>query len=103
MASFSYVKYRESWKGYNPWADFLDLCILMDFPIQIATIRMGSYIISFKGSQVDISKYVIRSLNIVFITANSAGPDEIQHYAAFHLVLHYLSNYLFRGFQYTNG
>ena len=30
--------------------------ILMDFPIQIATIRMELSIIYFKGSQVDISK-----------------------------------------------
>ena len=39
---------------------------------------------------------------IVFILANSADPDEMQHYAAFHLGLHYLPNYPFRGFRYTN-
>ena len=31
--------------------------------------------------------------------ANSADPDEMQHYAAFHLGLHYLPEYLFRDFQ----
>ena len=28
------------------------------------------------------------SLKFVLIIANSAGPDEMQHYAAFHLRLH---------------
>ena len=38
--------------------DFLeDLCILMAYPIQIPTIRMGLCNIYFKGSQVDIFKY----------------------------------------------
>ena len=37
------------------------------------------------------------------ILANSGDPDEMQHYAAFHLSLHCLPKYLFGGFQYTNG
>ena len=42
------------------------------------------------------------SLNIVLILASSADPDEITpHYAAFHLGLHCLPKYLFRGFKYT--
>ena len=46
------------------------------------TIRMGLSIICFKESQVDFpTKYVLQSLNIAFIIANSADPD------AFHLVL----------------
>ena len=46
-----------------------------------ATIRMGLSIICFKGSQVDFpNKYVLQSLNIAFIIANSADPDEIKHY-----------------------
>ena len=36
-------------------SSFLTLCILMDFPIQINTIRVGLSIICFKGSQVRIS------------------------------------------------
>ena len=57
------------------------LCILVDFPVQIATIRMGLSIICFKGSHVDFpNKYVLQSLNIAFIIANSADPDEMQHY-----------------------
>ena len=51
----------------------------MDFPIQIATIRMVLSIMCFKGSQIDFpNKYVLQSLKIVFIIANSAGPDEMQ-------------------------
>ena len=32
--------------------------------------------------------YVLMSLKIVLILANSADPDEMQHYAAFHHGLH---------------
>ena len=41
---------------------------------------------------------VFLSLKVVLILANSADPDEMQHYAAFHLVLHCLPKYMFRGF-----
>ena len=33
---------------------------------------------------------VFQSLNIVFIIANSGDPDEMLHYGAFHLGLHWL-------------
>ena len=36
------------------------------------------------------------SLKIVFVLANSVDPDEMLHYAAFHLDLHCLSQYAFR-------
>ena len=49
-------------------------------------ISMQLPILYFKGSQVEFSKF----LKVVFILANSAGPDEIQLYP-------------FRGFQYTKG
>ena len=35
----------------------------------------------------------------VLILINSADPDEMQHYAAFHLGLHCLLKYPFRGSQ----
>ena len=48
----------------------------------------------FKGTQVKVSKInydVFLSLKVVLILiANSADPDELQHYAAFHLGLHCL-------------
>ena len=51
----------------------------IDFPIQIATIRMGLSIICFKGSKVDFpNKCVLQSLNIEFIIANSADTDKMQ-------------------------
>ena len=46
---------------------------------------------------------VCLSQKIVFILATSADPDEMQHYAAFHLGLHYLPKYPFGGFQYRKG
>ena len=56
-----------------------------DFPIQTATIRMGLSIICFKGSQVDFpNKCVLQSLNIAFIIANSADPDEMQQATKLH-------------------
>ena len=37
------------------------------------------------------------------ILANSVDPDEMQHYAAFHLGLHCLPKYPLRGFLNTKG
>ena len=68
--------------------------MLVDFHIPIDTISMRLPIVRFKGSQVEIS---------LLILANSADPDEMQHYAAFHLGLHFLSKYPLRGFHYTKG
>ena len=39
---------------------------------------------------------VFLTVRIVFILANSLGPDEMQQYAAFHLGLHCLPKYTFR-------
>ena len=65
---------------------------------------MGLSIIYLKGSQIEITKELITSvLKIVFILANSANPDGMQHYVAFHLGLLFLPKYWFRGFQYTMG
>ena len=48
----------------------------------------------FWGSQVIIFKNnVFLSLKIDLVLANSADPDEMPHYAAFHLGLHYLPKY----------
>ena len=54
-------------------------CFPLILPIQIATISMGLSIICFEGSQVDFpNKCVLQSLNIAYIIANSADPDEMQ-------------------------
>ena len=43
-------------------------------------------------------------LNIFFFTfTNSVDPDEMQHFAAFHLGLQCLQKYSFRGFLNTKG
>ena len=39
----------------------------------------------------------------VFTFTNSVDPDEMQHYAAFHLGNHCLQKYLFRSFPNTKG
>ena len=39
----------------------------------------------------------------LFISTKSVDPDEMQHCTAFHLGLHCLQNYSFRGFLNTNG
>ena len=44
---------------------------------------------------------LILALKIDFVVANSADPDEMSHYGAFHLCLHCLSKYPFRGFWFT--
>ena len=46
---------------------------------------------------------VFLSLKIVSVLTNSADPDEMLRYAAFHLGLHCLSKYLFRGFRSKKG
>ena len=56
-------------------------------------------ILYFNVMQVKLSiKLCISVLgDSVFIQANSADPDEMPPYAAFHLGLHWLSKYLFTG------
>ena len=74
------------------------LCILMNSSIWFDTINLGRFIVHFEESQVKISKLYF----LVFL-ANGADPDEMLHSTAFHLGLHCLPNYLFRGLQYTKG
>ena len=47
--------------------------------------------------------YLFLSLKIGFILANSADPDEMPPYAAFHLGFHCLPKYLFTGIQNETG
>ena len=69
----------------------LTLCILIDFPIHIDTIKMRLTIVFFKGLQVDFLNYdVFLSLKFVLILANSVDPDKTQLYAVFHMGVHCL-------------
>ena len=48
-------------------------------------------LITLRGHRQNFPNYdVSLSLKVVLILANSADPDEMQHYAAFHLGLHCL-------------
>ena len=61
-------------------------------------------IIYFEGSQVEKfpNNHVLRSLKIVFILANSEGPDKRPRFRHFFLGLYCLLKYPFSDFQYTN-
>ena len=53
--------------------------VLLTVFCTLCTIRMGLSIICFKGAQVDYpNKCVLQSMNIAFIIANGADPDEMQ-------------------------
>ena len=76
----------------------------MGYSIKFDTVKSGRSIVYIKGSQVIISKNIVfLSLMINIVLANSADPDEMPHYAAFHLDLHCLARYLFRGFLCSKG
>ena len=69
----------------------LTLCILMHFLIHIDTISMGLTIAYFRGRMYGknfLNCDVFLSLKVVLNLVNSEDPDEMQHYAAFHLGLH---------------
>ena len=50
-----------------------------------------------------IFKNIFFCLKIFFTFTNSVDPGEMQHYAAFYLVLHCLQKYSFRGFPEFKG
>ena len=79
----------------------------MDSSLWIDTINLGWSIIYTEGLQAIVSKQYRNSFSeeklIVFILANSEDPDEMPHYAAFHLALHCLQKYQFMGLHYTKG
>ena len=87
-----------SWKHpcvlYIPlnYCTSLTLSIVRDFPIQIwYGWNFSLYIL--RGQRLEFPNNVFISRMNVFISLNSEDPDEMQHYAAFHLGLHCLSKY----------
>ena len=52
--------------------------------------NLGIVHCTYIGCQAVIKKYHILCLKLFFTFANSANPDEMKHYAAFHLGLQYL-------------
>ena len=57
-----------------------------------------------RGYRIKFSNYdILHSLKIVFILVDSAGPDEMPQYGAFHLGLHCLPKYPIKGFPVYKG
>ena len=71
----------------------------MDSSFWFDRINMGLSIVYIEGLQIIISKEncVFLLLIIIFVLANSVYPDEMLHYAAFHLGFCCLPKYTFRG------
>ena len=70
----------------------------------IDTISMGLPIVYFEGSQVEFSELMSISVpEDCFNLSEQCRPDEMRHSAAFHLGLHCLPKYPFRGSPDSNG
>ena len=69
----------------------------MDSSFWFDTINFGwpTVYIGVTGYNFQI-KIAFLFLKIIFALANGAEPDEMPHYAAFHLGLHCLPKYIFR-------
>ena len=64
------------------------------------TMKSGWPIVYIEGSQ--ITRNIV-SMKIDSVPANSADPDDMPHYAAYHLCLRCFPKYPFRGFWYPKG
>ena len=63
----------------------------MKFPQSYIILKSGRSIVYIEGSKDVISKkmlYFFPNLKMGFVLANSVDPDEMPHYAEFHLGLH---------------
>ena len=76
----------------------LTLCKLMDSSFWFYTLNSPLWVSGY-----NLKKIVFFCLKIFFTFTNSVDPDEMQHYAAFHLGLHYLLKYSFRCFLITKS
>ena len=75
----------------------------MDFSIKVDTVKSGKAIVYIEGTEVILKKYCISFYGDRFRPVNSADPDAMAYSAPFHLGLHYLQKYLFKGFQSKKG
>ena len=74
--------------------------------IKLHTIKQDGPLYIFRGHRLKFPKHtciVFLSLKIDFDLVKCADPDEMLCCAAFHLGLHCLQKYLFRGSQSTKG
>ena len=76
----------------------VSLCVSVEFHITFVTVRSGWSIAYIEGSRVINLKKLFLSLKIDFVLAYRADPDEMPHYAAFHLGLRWLTKFPFVGF-----
>ena len=60
----------------------------MELSIKFDTVKSEWSIVYIEGLQVIISNIIFLSLKIDSVLENSAGPDEMPPYAAFHLCHH---------------
>ena len=83
----------------------LTLCILIVSSFWFETRNLGSPYYISRGVRLNLKKknVVFFFLKIFFTFTNSVDPDEMQHFAAFHLGLHCVQKYSFRGFPNTKG
>ena len=76
----------------------------MEFSIKFDTAMSRWFIIYNEGSQVTILKNIVfPSLKIDLVLTKGIDPDEMPHYAAFHLGFHCLPKYQFRSFWSSKG
>ena len=80
-------------QGYSV-CNTVTLYIIMDSSFWLDTINLRYFILHIYGCQIIIFKK-----GSIPMYLYGVDPDEIQHYAAFHLSLHCLQKYLFRGFK----
>ena len=75
------------------------------FSLLVSYNKLGIVHCTYLGvSGYSFKKYiVIYCLKIFIRFTKSVDLNEMQHHAAFHLGLHCLQKYSFRGFQYTKG
>ena len=72
------------------------LFILVDFPIHIDSISIDLSILYLWGSKIEILHFnIFLSMKIYFILANSADPDKMSYYVAFHMGHYCLQKYGF--------
>ena len=70
-------------------------CILVEFPVQINTIKMRLSIVYLRGHRLQFPNYnVFLTLRFVFTIKKGVSLDEMPHAAAFHLGLHFSPKHL---------
>ena len=79
---------------------FITFLILIDYLIHI---ELEMSILYFMGCHQNFYKIIFLSLNIAFILAPDADPDEMSPYVVFLLGLHCLPKYLFSSIQNEKG